>query len=110
MAIALACSACSQSAPPREAQLQVAEDGSYQLNMQPVEQPELKHQLQALRAAGAPVRLEIYAHPMAKHEAVGRAVKAAQDAGVDTLAFVTTPPPTVGVPPSTPAAQASRPQ
>jgi hypothetical protein len=84
---------CSQAAPPQDAQLEITEDGQYVLNAQHMGEMELKRQLHVLRSEGTPVRLQIYAHATAKHEAVSRAMKAAQDAGVDALAFVTSPPP-----------------
>ena len=91
--LALVIFGCSQAVPPRDAHLEITEDGRYVLDSQQIGESELKHQLRTLRSEGTPVRLQIYAHAAAKHEAVGRAMKAAQDAGIDTLAFVTSPPP-----------------
>jgi len=84
--------ACGESKPPVTVRLAVAEDGMYSLDRRSVPEGELQHELRSLRSAGTPVLLEIDAHPFAKHEAVGKAVKAAQDAGIDKLAFVTSAP------------------
>lgn len=72
--------------------LEVSRAGQYQLQGKAVPESELKYELKAAQSAPGTLVLHISADPMASFESVGKATKAAQDAGVGNIAFVTSGP------------------
>jgi biopolymer transport protein ExbD len=65
--------------------------GTYMVNGTTVSLEALKEKLHTIRSAGSTPSLHINASREATYEAVGRAVKAANDVGA-SVAFVTSPP------------------
>ncbi|MBK1615040.1 hypothetical protein CKO44_16345 [Rubrivivax gelatinosus] len=77
----LALAGCYVPAPVSHALLEVAADGSYRFEGQPVEAAALQPSVQALRAAGRPLVVEIKVEPgaaMTRVDAAVQAIEAAQ--------------------------------
>jgi biopolymer transport protein ExbD len=83
---------CGEAKPVRVVSLKVDNAGVYELDAKRVEPPDLKHELRALRNSGSTIQLHIYSAIDTKYEAVGKAVVAAQEAGIAQVSFVTEPP------------------
>jgi biopolymer transport protein ExbD len=92
LVVAASLLACGESKPVRVVPLKVDSAGEYSLDGRKVELSELKHALRELRTSPNIVQLHIYTAPDTKYEAVGRAIVAAQEAGIAQVSFVTTPP------------------
>jgi biopolymer transport protein ExbD len=86
---AIAVFGCSPANPESVANLSVDSSGTYTLNGRVVSEARLVQELQALQGPGARVALEIWAAPDANHQAVSRAVVAAQSAKIAGIRFVT---------------------
>lgn len=97
MAISLALvvsllSAChSESKPVKSFALHVDSEGRYTLDGTKVEPARLKEALGSLAKSGSSVELRIHTKPNSNHQAVGRAVEAAQQARIVIIVFVEEP-------------------
>ena len=83
---------CGEAKPVRVVSLKVDNAGAYDLDGKKVELAELKHELRSLRNSGSTIQLHIYSTIDTKYEEVGKAVVAAQEAGIAQVSFVTEPP------------------
>jgi biopolymer transport protein ExbD len=82
---------CGEAKPVRVVSLKVDNAGAYELEARRVEVSELKQEFRALRNSGNTIQLHIYSAIDTKYEAVGKAVVAAQEAGIAQVSFVTEP-------------------
>lgn len=73
-------------------ELRISEAGSYNLQGREVPALGLTYELKALQTKPGSVVLNIAAEPSAPYVAVGVAVRAAQDAGIGNVAFITSGP------------------
>lgn len=85
-------SACNRSEETALVELKISRAGIYYLQGREVPSAELKYELKALRQSPGSVVLHIAADPMATFDAVGIATKAAQEAGIGSVAYVTSGP------------------
>jgi biopolymer transport protein ExbD len=83
---------CAESKPVRVVPLKVDSAGAYELDGDPVAAAELTHALRDLRSSPNTIDLHIHTALDTKHEAVGKAVVAAQEAGIARVSFATTSP------------------
>ena len=83
---------CGEANPVRVVSLKVDNAGAYDLDGTRVELAKLKYELRSLRNSGSTIQLHIYSAIDTKYEAVGKAVVAAQEAGIAQVSFVTEPP------------------
>jgi biopolymer transport protein ExbD len=92
-AAVVAVSACAERPIERVViTLSISRTGTYELQGKTVAESELKYEFKALQSSPGAAELHIAADPMAAYQAVGIAVKAAQDAGIGSIAFVTSGP------------------
>lgn len=83
---------CGDAKPVRVVSLKVDNVGAYDLDGRRVELAGLKHELRSLGNSDSTIQLHIYAAIDTKYEAVGKAVVAAQEAGIAQVSFVTEQP------------------
>lgn len=84
----LAASGCSPSESPKIVTINVDSTGAYTLNGRVVSDSSLSEELRTLQSSGSSLELEILASVDANHQAVGRAVVAAQSAKIARIRFV----------------------
>jgi biopolymer transport protein ExbD len=80
---------CGEPKPVPTVQLLVTVEGAYVLRGQNVPRTELKYELKKLQGSPGSIELHIAADSNASYQAVGEAVKAARDAGIGRIGFVT---------------------
>jgi biopolymer transport protein ExbD len=103
--LSTATSGCRE-AEPREVHLEVVAGGSVLLDGKPVSQAELPARLRVLKESTPRAQLRVTASPEASFSQLAPVMKAVQDAGLESLRFVTTPPQS-GAAPAEPVAPTS---
>ncbi len=81
---------------PRQAKIEdinlsVTRDGAVYWNAEPITLPALRHRFAELATATPQPMVQVYGDASATYLPVGRIVRAAQDAGIQKLGFVTEP-------------------
>ncbi len=89
---AVGLSACNRPQETKVVDLKISSAGVYFLQGREVPLAELKYELKALQQRPGSVVLHIDADPMSAFDALGKATQAAQDAGIGSVAFVTSGP------------------
>jgi len=82
---------CVASTPVKSFALHVDSEGKYMLEGANVEPSELKNALGSLGNSGSKVELRIHTKAATNHQAVARAVLAAQEARISLVTFVEEP-------------------